>query len=170
MTTNEITPAKTRAQKLADALLADKQRDDTTGTTTSCRMCGYGMMRRHSGANFCSDRCAQYHADGFPVPEPAHIRDRKAFELPLRSWSAVAGPPDVKIGASYYGAVFDARNSKFTHPRDGHRKMKMTDNGFKIDCVACGTEFESLGQRCCSKSCESEYRSLTRRDVVEAAA
>jgi hypothetical protein len=89
-----------RVQRLATALLADQQRDDTTGTTTSCRMCGQGMLRHRSGANFCSDRCAQYHADGFPVPEPAYIRDRKAFEQPLRSYSTIAGPPDIKIGSS----------------------------------------------------------------------
>ncbi|MBR0692698.1 hypothetical protein [Bradyrhizobium lablabi] len=36
--------------------------------------------------------------------------------------------------------------------------MKATASGFKIHCAGCQKEFESLGLRCCSTSCERRYR------------
>jgi hypothetical protein len=41
--------------------------------------------------------------------------------------------------------------------RDG-RPMKLGHDGFLIPCANCHREFDSSGQRCCSKECESAWR------------
>ena len=111
--------------------------------TSHCALCEAGMVYR--GRDYCSPRCAQYAADGFPAPDPTYAR--KAINVPLRSWTVVAGPPDVAVGSTYYADVlaryFDA----------GYSRTNPTSEGFKITCRGCQKEFASRGQRYCSPEC-----------------
>jgi hypothetical protein len=99
----------------------------------------------YRGRDYCSPRCAQYAADGFPAPDPTYAR--KAINVPLRSWTVVAGPPDVAVGSAYYADVlaryFDA----------GYSRTNPTSEGFKVTCRGCQKEFASRGQRYCSPEC-----------------
>lgn len=101
-----------RAEKLAAALLADRERAGTpTGKKiTSCAMCDRDMVYR--GRDYCSDRCEQYAADGFPKPDPAFARkvdadERARGEASCRSWRTVVGAGDDLVGEAYYAKRFD---------------------------------------------------------------
>ena len=145
------TAHKTKTQKLAEALLADRDRPASPARTTAtdCALCGRGMV--YKGRPYCHDRCAEYAGDGFPAPDP-HFAP-KAINVPLRSWTVVAGPPDVTVGSVHYAGVLDSH-----HPEAGHSRMKPTADGFKINCPGCHHEFESRGSRHCSAECRQRDR------------
>ena len=132
----------TRNAGLAGQIEADLLAGSKSKTsTTHCRLCNGGMV--YNGRDYCSDRCAQYATDGVPPHDPAFAK--KVFEVPLRSWRVIAGPPNVKSGSSHYGDVFDAGSEKFKKPGDGAVRMKSSKNGFMIKCAKCGEQFESKG-------------------------
>jgi predicted nucleic acid-binding Zn ribbon protein len=141
--------AADRARQKNTGLAAEIERDilrreSKAGTVTSqCALCGVRMVYRCQ--DYCSPRCTQYAADGFPAPDPVYAR--KAINAPLRSWSVVDGPPDVAVGSVYYADVL-AR-----YPDTGHTRMKPIAEGFRIICRGCQKEFVSLGERYCSTEC-----------------
>ena len=66
-----------KTEKLAAALLADRDRDQPERTDiTKCFMCGHGMMCR--GSRFCSDRCRGFYDAGEPAPDQDWRRPRIA--------------------------------------------------------------------------------------------
>ena len=69
--------------------------------TTECFLCSYGMIYKSS--RFCSGRCREAFDCGFSRQDPN--RARALLALPLHLWRIAAGPPDVEIGASYYGPL-----------------------------------------------------------------
>jgi hypothetical protein len=134
-------------QRLADALLADRQREiSSRHNIISCFLCGYTFFckERQGGLNgrFCSMRCQDWYDAGNP-PIAA------AKDTSLVGWRVITGPPRVEVGNDYYASVF-ARRAPIP--------MKRTTDRFKINCAHCGTEFESNGLRCCSLKCETECR------------
>lgn len=65
MSTTMTAPAKTRVQRLAAALLADRQRDISSDDDAApCFICGRAMLYR--GSRFCSDGCRAYYDIGAP--------------------------------------------------------------------------------------------------------
>ena len=61
--------------------------------TSHCALCEAGMVYR--GRDYCSPRCAQYAADGFPAPDPTYAR--KAINVPLRSWTVPGRPMSLSV-------------------------------------------------------------------------
>jgi hypothetical protein len=71
-----------RAARLADALLADRDRETTETQSITCAGCGRSTVDR--GQRCCSPRCERWLADGNPPVDP-HLA-RKALEVPIRAW------------------------------------------------------------------------------------
>jgi hypothetical protein len=154
---------KTKTQRLADALIADRNRtDNVTHNVVPCRSCGSTFIYKGRlgdlNGNFCSLRCQDWYAAGNASIERDHIA--RVNKTPLEQWRVVAGPPGVEVGASYYAGVFP----------HGHRftSMTMTEKGYRIRCAACSREFESLGLRCCSAECGRRYREVQDNRAVMA--
>jgi hypothetical protein len=112
-----------RAARLADALLADANREPTESkSTTTCEACGRGMIDH--GRRCCSPRCEQWLVDGNPAPDPGFAR--KALDMPIRGWAVIAGPPGVEIGSRPYAELLDGiaekrghKGGKRTPPKNG---------------------------------------------------
>jgi hypothetical protein len=101
-----------RAARLADALLADANREPTESkSTTTCEACGRGMIDH--GRRGCSPRCEQWLVDGNPAPDPGFAR--KALDMPIRGWAVIAGPPGVEIGSRPYAELLDGIAEKRGH-------------------------------------------------------
>jgi hypothetical protein len=101
-----------RAARLADALLADANREPTESkSTTTCEACGRGMIDH--GRRGCSPRCEQWLVDGNPAPDPGFAR--KALDTPIRGWAVIAGPPGVEIGSRPYAELLDGIAEKRGH-------------------------------------------------------
>ena len=63
----------TRTERLAEAILADRNRPTAERTDIAkCFMCGTGMMYR--GTRFCSDRCRDFYVSGEPGFEQDWLR------------------------------------------------------------------------------------------------
>jgi hypothetical protein len=138
-----------RTKRLADALLADRNRIDTgRRDSIACRICGYSFRYRgrrgELNGNFCSIRCQDWYDAGNPAPS-----SQIDYAVPLRDYVVVAGPPRLQVGSSYYGGIFADREDA---------AKKLTTKGFRIQCARCAKDFESLGLRCCSPKCECGYR------------
>jgi hypothetical protein len=140
-------------QKLTDALIADRNRDNATHhNIVPCWSCGHTFKYKGRcgdlNGNFCSLRCQDWYDTGNAPIEHDHAE--KAYKVPIDGWRVVAGPPDVEVDAPYYPGMF---------PRGNHfTAMTMADRGYRIRCAHCRKEFESLGLRCCSAECERRYR------------
>lgn len=135
---------------MKEAALADKIRRRILGESNKpssrgeCKMCGRGCRDTQ---HFCSDRCEQYHATGFPVPDPNY--SRKLLDAPLGSWTVVAGPPDLPVGVSYYNHILGRPIAVAKQP---------TKTAYMIRCASCQSGFESRDLRCCSAVCERRCR------------
>jgi hypothetical protein len=151
------TPRQSRADKLAAALLADRQREHVEHNIVPCFACGttsdYEGRRGDLNGRFCSMRCQEWFDDGNPGHERQQEHDRKLLTKSVADFRVVAGPPGLEAGAPYYATVFP-KDFKFT---------PMRREGFYIACKHCNKEFESKGLRCCSKECENAYREAEER-------
>ena len=76
-------PMTTRTERLAEAILADRNRPTAERTDIAkCFMCGTGMMYR--GSRFCSLRCRDFYDDGVP----GHDHDWRRPKLgPMSHWA-----------------------------------------------------------------------------------
>ena len=137
-----------RSQRLAEALLADANRDTVRDQRIiPCMSCGHTFVYRGRrgdlNGRFCSMCCQEWFDAG---NEP--IGRSSPFSAPLRAWKVVAGFPGVEVGSSYYASVFGDRLTE----------MRVSGDGYAIKCAACSKEFTSRGLRCCSVDCERSYR------------
>jgi hypothetical protein len=114
-----LTIEPTKTERLAEALLADRQEhiQRTVTNVCVCRACGRNFSKRESDC--CSQRCEEWLAAGNPPHDPNFAQ--KCIDLPppepagipMRSWKLVAGnprlkcAPDMKVGDSYYGPILD---------------------------------------------------------------
>jgi hypothetical protein len=132
-------PTKTRAEKLADAILADNERraskNETRDPFAECFSCGRGMAYR--GSRFCSDRCRDWYDAGNPWFTEQRECSTRIGQAPGQ-WRLIAGPPGAD--APYMP-----------------KPMRAGKVGFYIDCADCAKEFESKGFRCCSVKCDRAY-------------
>jgi hypothetical protein len=156
---NAPTTATARTKRLAEALLADRNRMVAHDhSIIPCRVCDctfvYKGRRGDLNGRFCSMRCqGSYDAgNNGPTRSTSYV-----FGVALPVWTTVAGSPETAVGVSYYGKILDARPAKYRGDRDGHLKMRQTSKGFMIPCASCGKEFDSNGLRCCSTECERRY-------------
>jgi hypothetical protein len=133
-------PQQTRTQRLAAALLTDrdKQAPDRTDII-KCFMCGCSMMYR--GSRFCSDRCRDSYDSGKPAYEQDWRQPSNPEHAPMAGLKVIAASPGIEVGSGYYVAPF------------GQVPVTPTRNGFKIKCAGCDREFESLGLKHCSTEC-----------------
>ena len=97
-----------RTARLANALLADRNRETAGTQSTTCAGCGRSMVDH--GQRCCSPRCERWLADGNPPFDP-HLA-RKALDVPLRTGTVIAGPPGVSVGSRPYADLFDALSEK----------------------------------------------------------
>jgi hypothetical protein len=150
---------KGRTQRLADALLADRNKVKTKHNIIPCFACGqtfvYKGRQGELNGRFCSLRCQQCFDDGNPSYEEQREHERRLMNAPLDSFVVVAGPPGMEVGKSHYAGV----GFKFTPMRRG-------SEGFYIACKHCNKEFESKGLRCCSPECEKAYRETEARRAM----
>jgi hypothetical protein len=91
-------------EKLAAALLRDRERPTSVNTSNECFACGRSHMRRpvsgDDNSRFCSARCQDAFDAGFPPYDPNH--DRPLSNIPLSGWLAA--------GTRYYEIIL--RGSK----------------------------------------------------------
>jgi predicted nucleic acid-binding Zn ribbon protein len=133
--------SKSRAEKLAVAILADNERiaaktsDKRDDPLAECFSCGRGITYR--GSRFCSQRCREWYDAGNPSFSEQEQQKRKWDTS--RPWRLTAGPPGAKMPHM-------------------PKAMRRGPVGFYIECANCQKEFESKGLRCCSKECENRYR------------
>jgi hypothetical protein len=77
-----------RIERLAAALLRERERPASTNKSTECFGCGRSFSRRlvHGDDNsrFCSKRCQDAYDAGFPAYDPN--RDRALTNVPLSAW------------------------------------------------------------------------------------
>ena len=102
-----------RAARLANALLADRNRETAKPQSVPCEACGRGMLDR--GRQCCSPRCERWLADG-NLPVDPHLA-RKALEVPLRAWTVIAGAPGASVGSRPYADLLDALSEKRANRR-----------------------------------------------------
>ena len=116
-----------RAERLAAALLADRNRNDRERTDIAkCFMCGVSTLYR--GSRFCSERCrAWFDAGNAPIAN--------ASNYDLTGWRVITGPPGIETGSDYYAGVFGRKPMS----------MKPGRSGFYIPCAYCKKAFESEG-------------------------
>jgi predicted nucleic acid-binding Zn ribbon protein len=110
-----------RAARLADALLADRNREPAETQSTTCEACGRGMVDR--GQRCCSERCEQWLVDGNPPHGPGFAR--KVLDMSIRGWVVIAGPPGVEIGSRPYAELLNAIAEKRTR-RGGRAAPRKT--------------------------------------------
>src|SRR5581483_9420678 len=123
--------SKARVQKLAGALLADKQERITNKRTdiVDCPACGHSFINR--GSRCCSPRCEEWLAGGNPPYDPYPLATANA--VPLESWRIIKGPPgciNSKTGYHLFAFVCDqimerqrARRRTLGHDAD-HKLLK----------------------------------------------
>ena len=130
-----------RAARLANALLADRNRETAETQSVTCAACGRGIVDR--GRRCCSPRCEQWLADGNPPVDPQLAR--KALEVPLRAWTVIAGPPGVVIGSRPYVDLLDALSEKRADRRVRAAPGKK-DAKPRFCSKACRTAFDNEGE------------------------
>jgi hypothetical protein len=96
-----------------------------------CHTCGRDQLYGVDTGHYCSPRCQELAAEGFPPYQPVDLR-----RLFATTWRVSAGGDPGYIPAP----------------------MKMGPEGFFTKCPGCSGTFESKGLRCCSKECERRYR------------
>ena len=96
---------QTQTQRLAAALLADRDKPTTDRTDIiKCFMCGCLMVYR--GSRFCSDRCRDCYDSGEPAYEQDWRRSANLEHALMADLKIVAGPPGIEVGSGYYIAPF----------------------------------------------------------------
>ena len=153
------TPA-TKAERLAAALLADRERPTTKHNVVACFSRGQTFVykgRQGSvsvwigsdedghpspdtslNGRFCSLRCQQWFDDGNPSQEEQREHERQLLTAPLDAFHVLAGTKDMEAGANYYEGVF---------PK-GHKLtpiIRRSSEGVYIPCKHCNKEFDSKG-------------------------
>jgi hypothetical protein len=87
--------SKGRVQRLADALLADRNKVKIKHNIIPCFSCGQTFVYkgRHGELNgrFCSLRCQQWFDDGNPSYEEQREHEQKLINAPLGDLVVVAG-------------------------------------------------------------------------------
>src|ERR1700722_13424904 len=108
-----------RAERLAAALLEDRNRHEQKhdDRIIACFICGYRFIKKDG--RFCSDRCR----DWFDAGNPA-ISNSDNYDL--TGWRIIAGPPGIEIGSDYYAGVFVRQPIA----------MKPSRHGFLIPCAS----------------------------------
>ena len=73
-----------------------------------CFACGRAFLYKgpsgDDSGRFCHQRCREWFDAGNPAQAPVNV-----MSVPIRDWKVVAGPPGVKLGASYYGPILDRK-------------------------------------------------------------
>lgn len=135
-------PHKSRTQKLADALLADRQREAKHHDVATCRACGHGFMRRGE-SDYCSERCREWIAAGNPPYDPRPLAT--VNDVPIEQWRIVAGPPgciNSKTGYHPFAFVCDQVMER-QHSRRRVLDLEAEHKSLKRFMVAADIPFKS---------------------------
>jgi hypothetical protein len=155
-----IEPAReSRTNRLAAAILADRDREKPQHNIIACFSCGatfiYRGRKGELNGRFCSMRCQQWFDDGNPSYEQQQEQERELSKASLDSFVVMAGPPGT-VGRRPYAELLDAIAQARGKPRQSYQ-TKRTRDGYTIQCPQCRKDFESKGLRCCSKDCEKAH-------------
>ena len=111
-------------ERLAVAILADRERPTSQHNIASCFSCGQTFVYKgrkgaasiwigsdddghHSpdtslNGRFCSKRCQDWHDAANPSYEQQREHERKLLVAPLDSFVVVAGPPNIEVGSKHH--------------------------------------------------------------------
>jgi hypothetical protein len=106
-----------------------------------CWVCNYSFRDR--GSRFCSARCREHYDSGASTYDRHHAG--KVFDVPLRSWKVVAGPPASMLGASYYAPLLGRSHCHQQHEAPAREAMRRDE---PVVCCnpACGRTIRRLAQ------------------------
>jgi predicted nucleic acid-binding Zn ribbon protein len=115
-----------------------------------CWVCNYSFRDR--GSRFCSARCREHYDSGASAYDRHHAG--KVFDVPLRSWKVVAGPPASMLGASYYTPLLGRSHCHQQHEAQAREAMRRDE---PVVCCnpACGRTIRRRmrRQKYCSTRC-----------------
>jgi hypothetical protein len=157
-----------RTAALADAIQRDLLADrPVKEDARKCFTCGRPFMPRVSTGDdnvhrFCSARCREGFDAGAPPFEPERDEPTRkhASWISLKPTHVVAGPPGYVPGELYDPLAKSRRLSRGIRGRGAE--------GWLIECLGCGKQFDSTGLRCCSTDCERRYRERGENEALMA--
>jgi excisionase family DNA binding protein len=165
----------TKIERLAQALLADRNRPDITRhDITACFMCGHGMLYR--GSRFCSDRCRT----GFDSGAPGYLQDWRQSRIVYR-WRDGREMPIMgagfRISCAHCHREFESKGLRCCSSDCEHAFKEreanlavMAEAGIepaaKRTCLQCGGRIPqwrkgrrvSAATRFCSEKCGQRHR------------
>jgi hypothetical protein len=165
-------PRKTRTERLAAAILADRARTDTPSRANAveCFTCGHGMI--YHGQRFCSDRCRDY----FDAGNHGHVQD---WRQPKPSRTA-----SLSIRCAHCGKEFDSRGLRCcsaqcerSYAESQANLAVMAEVGVrpaaKRQCACCGARIPtwrngrrvSKNTRFCSPKCSRKPKTLGTTEI-----
>ena len=153
-------------ERLAVAILADRERPTSQHNIASCFSCGQTFVYKgrkgaasiwigsdddghHSpdtslNGRFCSKRCQDWHDAANPSYEQQREHERKLLVAPLDSFVVVAGPPNIEVGSKHH--------QRQTTP------MRRGSEGFYVGLCTLPEGVREQGPAAPYPNCESAYR------------